>query len=119
MAINLNGKRALTHWTLLQVFSNYLSLISCKLETGRTHQIRVHMSSIGHSIIGDKMYGGFPKVNKKKNIFEQEIIHKCKNFHRQALHSKTLSFQHPISKEKMHFDVDLPDDMKNLINSIM
>ena len=118
MAINLNGKRAITHWTLLQVFSNFVSLISCKLETGRTHQIRVHMSSIGHSLIGDKIYGGLPKTNKKKNILEQDIISKCKKFSRQALHSKTLSFQHPISREKMHFDIDLPDDMKKLINSI-
>ena len=118
MAINSKGKRAITHWTLLQVFSNVVSLIGCKLETGRTHQIRVHMSSIGHSLIGDKIYGSIPKTNKKQNILEQNIISKCKNFPRQALHSKTLSFKHPISKENIHFDVDLPDDMKNLINSI-
>ena len=118
MAINLNGKRALTHWTLLQVFSNYLSLISCKLETGRTHQIRVHMSSIGHSLIGDKTYGGIPKTSKKQTSAEKNIISECKTFSRQALHSKTLSFVHPISEKKLHFDVDLPNDMKNLINSI-
>ena len=118
MAINLNGKRAVTHWTLLQVFANFVSLIDCKLETGRTHQIRVHMNSIGHSLIGDKIYGGFPKRNKKKNLLEQDIISKCKSFSRQALHSKTLSFQHPISRKKMHFNIDLPDDMKKLINSI-
>ena len=102
----------------MQTFSNLVSLISCKLETGRTHQIRVHMSSIGHSLIGDKIYGGVPKTNKKQTFIEQNIISKCKNFSRQALHSKTLSFVHPISKKKMHFDIDLPNDMKNLINSI-
>ena len=118
MAINLKGKRAVTHWKLLKVFSNLVSLISCQLETGRTHQIRVHMSSIGHSLIGDKIYGSIPKLNKKYNILEQNIISKCKNFSRQALHSKTLWFQHPISKEKMKFDIDLPDDIKKLINSI-
>ena len=118
MAINLNGKRAVTRWVLIKVFSNIVSLINCKLETGRTHQIRVHMSSIGHSLIGDRIYGSIPKISKKQNILEQNVISKCKNFSRQALHSKTLSFIHPISKEKMHFDVDLPDDMKNLINSI-
>ena len=118
MAINLNGKRAVTHWKLLQVFSNLVSLISCKLETGRTHQIRVHMSSIGHSLIGDKIYGSVPKLNKNYNVLERDIISKCKNFSRQALHSKTISFQHPILKEKMHFEIDLPDDIKNLINSI-
>ncbi len=118
MAINLNGKRAITHWTLLQVFSNLVSLINCKLETGRTHQIRVHMSSIGHSLIGDKMYGGPLKTNKKRNFLERNIISECKVFPRQALHSKILSFQHPISKEKMYFDIDLPNDMKKLISSI-
>ena len=99
-------------------FSNLVSLISCKLETGRTHQIRVHMSSIGHSLIGDKIYGGVPKTNKKQTFIEQNIISQCKIFSRQALHSKTLSFVHPISKKKMHFDSDLPNDMKELINSI-
>jgi 23S rRNA pseudouridine1911/1915/1917 synthase len=118
MAINLNGKKAVTYWTLLQSFSNLVSLISCKLETGRTHQIRVHMSSIGHSLIGDKIYGGLPKINKKQNITQKNIISKCKSFSRQALHSKTLTFQHPISKKKMHFDIDLPNDIRNLINSI-
>ena len=118
MGINLNGKRAVTHWVLLKVFSNIVSLINCKLETGRTHQIRVHMSSIGHSLIGDKTYGGIPKSNKKQTSAEKNIISECKTFSRQALHSKTLSFVHPISEKKLHFDVDLPNDMKNLINSI-
>ena len=118
MSISLNGKRAVTHWTLLQTFSNLVSLVSCKLETGRTHQIRVHMSSIGHSLIGDKIYGGVPKTNKKQTFIEQNIISQCKTFSRQALHSKTLSFVHPISKKQMHFDIDLPNDIKKLINSI-
>ena len=118
MSISLNGKRAVTHWTLLQTFSNLVSLVSCKLETGRTHQIRVHMSSIGHSLIGDKIYGGVPKTNKIKTFIEQNIISQCKTFSRQALHSKILSFVHPISKKQMHFDIDLPNDIRNLINSI-
>ena len=118
MSIRLNGKRAVTHWTLLQTFSNLVSLVSCRLETGRTHQIRVHMSSIGHSLIGDKIYGSVPKTNKKQIFIEQNIISQCKTFSRQALHSKTLSFVHPISKKMMHFDSDLPNDMKELINSI-
>ncbi len=118
MSISLNGKRAVTHWMLLRVFSNIVSLINCKLETGRTHQIRVHMSSIGHSLIGDKTYGGVPKTKKKQTFMEQNIISKCKIFSRQALHSKTLSFVHPISKKKMHFNSDLPNDMKELINAI-
>ncbi len=119
MSISLNGKKAVTHWILLQTFSNLVSLVSCKLETGRTHQIRVHMSSIGHSLIGDKIYGGVPKTNKKQTFVEQNIISQCKIFSRQALHSKTLSFIHPISKKQMYFDIDLPNDIRNLINSIM
>ena len=118
MSISLNGKRAVTHWMLLKVFSNIVSLINCKLETGRTHQIRVHMSSIGHSLIGDKTYGGIHKTSKKQTSAEKKIISECKTFSRQALHSKTLSFVHPIFEKKLHFDVDLPNDMKNLINSI-
>ena len=118
MAINLDGKRAVTHWKLLKVFSNLVSLINCKLETGRTHQIRVHMSSIGHSLIGDKTYGTVPKTNKKQNTLEEIILSNCKIFPRQALHSKNLSFLHPISGKKLHFDIDFPDDMKNLINII-
>ena len=118
MAINLNGKKAVTHWTLLETFSNLVSLISCKLQTGRTHQIRVHMSSIGHSLIGDKIYGGLPKTTKTQNSIQKNIITKCKSFSRQALHSKTLIFKHPISKKQMHFDIDLPNDIRNLINSI-
>ena len=118
MSINLNGKKAITHWMLLKVFSNIVSLINCKLETGRTHQIRVHMSSIGHSLIGDKIYVGSPKTNKKQTFIEKNIISQCKIFPRQALHSKTLSFIHPISKKRMYFDSDLPNDMKELINSI-
>ena len=112
-----SGKYACTNWKLVEKFGNY-SLMSFKLETGRTHQIRVHMNSIGHSLIGDKIYSGLPKKNKKIDSFEKEIISKCRYFARQALHSNSLSFQHPISKELMHFNVDLPDDMKNLINSI-
>ena len=118
MAINLNGKKAVTHWTLLETFSNLVSLISCKLQTGRTHQIRVHMNSIGHSLIGDKIYGGLPKKNKTQNSIQKSILTKCKSFSRQALHSKTLTFKHPISKKQMHFDIDLPNDIRNLINSI-
>ena len=118
MAINLNGKRAVTHWVLLKVFSNIVSLINCKLETGRTHQIRVHMNSIGHSLVGDKTYQGIPKTRKKQTTIEKNIIYKCKTFSRQALHSKTLSFFHPISKKILYFDIDLPNDMKNLIDSI-
>ena len=76
------------------------------------------MSSIGHSLIGDKIYGSIPKLNKKYNILEQDIMSKCKNFSRQALHSKSISFQHPVLQKKMYFEIELADDIKNLINSI-
>ena len=118
MGINSNGKMAVTHWRLIKVFSNLVSLISCNLETGRTHQIRVHMTSIGHPIVGDKIYGNSPSKNKKYNFSEKKIIEVCDKFTRQALHSSNLSFEHPISKQKMNFEVNLPNDMKELIDTI-
>ena len=95
--INENGKKSVTHYTVLNEFDNY-SLVHCKLETGRTHQIRVHMQSIGHPILGDTLYG------------------KSSNFiNRQALHSYKIECIHPIYKSKLLFNADLPDDMKKLI----
>ena len=118
MAINLNGKKAITHWRLLDVYHNLVSLISCKLETGRTHQIRVHMTSIGHSLIGDKIYGNCPLKNKNHTLSERKIISICKNFTRQALHSSNLSFKHPVTNKCMNFCINLPKDMEELINVI-
>lgn len=95
--ISQNGQPSLTHYEVIKEFENY-SLVKCTLETGRTHQIRIHMSSIGHSLIGDTLYGSI-----------SEFIN------RQALHCYKLSFEHPITKKTMNFIGELPLDFKNLI----
>ena len=99
------GKTAVTHYERLQVFPHLVaSHITCRLETGRTHQIRVHMASIGHSLIGDQTYGVIPKGAPAC----------AKAFPRQALHAGTLGFVHPKSGKMMRFDVPLPPDMQTL-----
>ena len=95
--IDTNGQIAITHYKVLKNFTNY-SLVECILETGRTHQIRVHMSYIGHPLIGDTLYG------EKSSIIN-----------RQALHCYKLSFLHPITKKHLKFCSNLPNDMLNLI----
>ena len=118
MAVSEKGKKATTHWKLLNNFSNVVSMIECKLETGRTHQIRVHMAYLGFNLVGDQTYGANPST-KNISIKQQiNIIEKCKTFKRQALHSSKISFMHPISKKILSFTSDLPKDIKDLINKI-
>lgn len=107
------GRHAITHYKLLQDL-RYVSLVECRLETGRTHQIRAHMKHIGHTLFNDAMYGGDQIL--KGTIFTKfkQFVDNCfKIIPRQALHAKTLGFIHPETKEKMHFDSDLPEDFKN------
>ena len=109
------GKNAITHYKVLERF-NYVTLLECELETGRTHQIRAHMKFIGHPIFNDKRYGGDQIL--KGTIFNKykQFVNNCfKILPRQALHAKTLGFAHPSSKEMVNFDSELPEDMKNCI----
>ena len=95
------------------------SIVDCVLHTGRTHQIRLHMTSKNSPIVGDKIYGR-SKINqfgKNKKTFNKFMI--LKNFERQALHAYHLGFEHPSSKKRMQFDVDLPTDFKNLIELLV
>lgn len=112
------GKHAVTHYEVLQEFE-FASLIKLNLETGRTHQIRVHLSSINHPVFGDPIYGGRQIVYgaelPKMKSHVQNLLEIMK---RQALHAKVLGFVHPYSKEKMRFDSDLPGDMKELITKL-
>ena len=113
------GKKAITNYKTLKVFKNLnlpkISLVECKLETGRTHQIRVHMNFKGNPIVGDKSYGKskikFKKIDKnaEKNI---------KNFNRQALHAKSLGFIHPGTKKEVFFEASRPEDFDTLIKSL-
>ena len=116
MAISEKGKIALTKWKILDIFTPLASLIECKLETGRTHQIRVHLSDLGHSVIGDPLYGK-PLPGKKlpRNI-SRDKFKLLKSFNRQALHAKKLSFNHPITRKFLEFDTSIPNDILNLIN---
>lgn len=103
------GKRAVTYWKVVERLKD-AALIECRLETGRTHQVRVHMASLGHSLLGDPVYGGASKLHRKTL---NEL-----GFHRQALHAAVLGFIHPVTKEKLHFQNPMPADMQQLFNSL-
>lgn len=110
------GKEAITHYKVIERFG-YVTLVQCILETGRTHQIRVHMKYIGHPLFNDDTYGG-DKIVKgtvyaKYKQFVDNCFAICK---RQALHAKTLGFIHPETEETMFFESDLPEDMENVID---
>ena len=109
------GKHAVTHYKVLERLG-YVTLVSCKLETGRTHQIRVHMKYIGHTLFNDERYGGNLILKGTTFTKYKQFIENCfKTLPRQALHAKTLGFQHPVTKEYMQFNSDLPQDMVDCI----
>ena len=112
----VKGKKAITNYITLQVFENKntptLSLVECKLETGRTHQIRVHMNYLGHSIIGDDKYK--KRFKRIKNI-EPELEKNLMNINRQFLHAKTLGFIHPKKNEEMIFNSNLPQELEKIL----
>ena len=106
------GKPAVTHFKVLEDL-HYISLVECSLETGRTHQIRVHFASIKHPIFGDEAYGGDQILRGSTFTKYKQFVQNCfKILPRQALHAKSLGFIHPESREKIFFDSDLPEDMK-------
>jgi 23S rRNA pseudouridine1911/1915/1917 synthase len=103
------GKHAVTHRKRLSVLAG-AALVECKLETGRTHQVRVHMASIGHPLVGDPVYGRTRK--------EHRALLKDLGFHRQALHATHLGFVHPVTKCRLSFDSALPSDMQELFSAL-
>lgn len=109
------GKTAVTHWNVIERFG-YTTLIRCRLETGRTHQIRVHMKHIGHPLFNDETYGG-DQILKGTTFskYKQFIINCFELLPRQALHATTLGFKHPSTGRDMFFSSDLPEDMQNVI----
>jgi 23S rRNA pseudouridine1911/1915/1917 synthase len=110
-----SGKSAVTHYKVLEDFG-YVSLVECKLETGRTHQIRVHMKYIGHPLFNDEHYGGNEILRGTKYLKYTQFVRNCFDIcPRQALHAKTLGFKHPVTGEDMFFDSELPEDMQQLI----
>ncbi len=111
-AVSKNGKEAVTHYRVINRFKNH-TYVKAVLETGRTHQIRVHLSHIGHPLVGDPLYGGRVRFPKKAS---QELKDSLRGYSRQALHSKKLTLKHPESGESMTWKIDLPEDMKELLS---
>jgi 23S rRNA pseudouridine1911/1915/1917 synthase len=103
------GKRAVTHWKRLEVLKD-AALVECRLETGRTHQVRVHMASLGHALLGDPVYGRSGKSHGK--------LLKELGFHRQALHAAELGFTHPVTGRWLSFSSPMPADMQELFNAL-
>lgn len=110
------GRNAITHYEVLTNL-RYVSLIKCKLETGRTHQIRAHMKYLGHPLFNDAMYGGAEiRKGTKFSKYKQFVDNCFKIIPRQALHAKSLGFEHPVTKETLFFDSDLPEDFQAVID---
>ena len=113
---NPAAKHAVTHYKVIERFA-YVTLVECKLETGRTHQIRVHMKHIGHTLFNDERYGGNEPLKGTTSAKYKQFVKNCFDVcPRQALHAKTLGFVHPTSGDWMQFDSELPDDMINLLD---
>ena len=109
------GKSAITHYKVLERYG-YTTLVECRLETGRTHQIRAHMKHIGHPLFADERYGGMEILRGERTASYKAYIQNCmKICGRQALHAKTLGFVHPTTHEQMDFTSELADDMKELL----
>jgi len=105
------GKPAITHFKVIERF-NYVTLVECKLETGRTHQIRAHFKHIGHTLFNDERYGGNLILKGTTFTKYKQFVDNCfKALPRQALHAKTLGFEHPTTKEFLRFNSEIPQDM--------
>lgn len=110
------GKHAVTHYRVLERFG-YVTAVECRLETGRTHQIRVHLSHIGHPLFNDARYGGDKVLKGTTSTTYRRYVEHCFGLcPRQALHARTLGFTHPATKERMEFEAPLPADMQALLN---
>jgi 23S rRNA pseudouridine1911/1915/1917 synthase len=111
MSVSSSGKEARTHYRVIDQLGG-CTLLLCSLETGRTHQIRVHMQSLGHPLVGDQVYGGKPSK------IDPEIGRIIAHFPRQALHAQRLELTHPKTNKDMSWESPLPDDMERLLSSL-
>lgn len=110
--VNVGGKEAITHYRLIKRFQDYTH-VRCMLETGRTHQIRVHMAHVKHPLIGDPLYAGRPRIPKAAS---ESLINALRGFERQALHARRLALYHPDTEEEMAWEAALPNDMQDLLS---
>jgi 23S rRNA pseudouridine1911/1915/1917 synthase len=108
--VKAGGKEAITHYKVVQRYEQGLALVECRLETGRTHQIRVHMTHLGHPLVGDSVY----KHNRKQAALPTDVC----NFPRQALHARALGLIHPQSKQQMSWEIELPPDLSELLDTL-
>ncbi len=121
MSVRAGGREAITHWERLETYPGpdgkpVASMIACRLETGRTHQIRVHLAHIGHPLLGDTVYG--PGFKTKAVLLPEKARQALEALGRQALHAHILGFQHPETERTLHFKSRLPDDLARLRNSL-
>ncbi|WP_413664317.1 23S rRNA pseudouridine(1911/1915/1917) synthase RluD [Microbulbifer sp. CNSA002] len=112
--LDFGGKEAITHYRVQERYSAY-TLLRCKLETGRTHQIRVHMAHIRHPLVGDPLYGGRPKLPPEASA---DLVEALQSFPRQALHAAELALVHPTSGQDMHWCAPMPADMQALLDQL-
>ena len=114
-AVTTKGRNAITHWQILRQFPPFGSYVECRLETGRTHQIRVHLAHIGHGVIGDPLYGRAPRATQMPDNLARNGLSQMRKFERQALHAAYLGFSHPVTGEALSFKTPLPVDMVSLL----
>jgi 23S rRNA pseudouridine1911/1915/1917 synthase len=110
------GRAAATRYRVVRAFAKAASLVECRLETGRTHQIRVHMAHLGHPLLGDPVYGR--ARHRTAPEFPDSVRRIVDGFRRQALHAAVLGFEHPEGSRKLRFEAPLPQDFSNLLNSL-
>ena len=115
MSVQAGGKLAITHFQVARKFKHY-SLIKIQLETGRTHQIRVHMAHINYPLLGDSVYGGRARIPAG---IDEALRNLIQDFKRQALHAERLSFEHPRSHEMVSFEAPLPEDFESLLEALI
>ena len=118
-AVVPNGRYAATNWTVIRRLPPFASIVECRLETGRTHQIRVHMAHLGHGVIGDPMYGKPMRSGQMPDTVARDCLTEIRGFRRQALHAASLGFAHPVTGEALHFETPMPDDMAGLVAAIV
>ena len=114
-AVTTKGRNAVTFWQILRQFPPFGSHLECRLETGRTHQIRVHLAHIGHGVIGDPLYGRAPRAAQMPDNFARNGLLQMRKFDRQALHAAYLGLAHPVTGEPLSFETPLPADMASLM----